>query len=182
MARFINPFTDVGFKRIFGQEISKPLILDFLNSLLTGEEHRCRFPFQTRAVEIWRRLEKISRYPVCAGRRETRRLGRRKSKRPGWRKSGRKNGRHTKWKSRDSETTFSHWYGYQYDSHCNRTFRKIYWDNNKTLKLMRKYCFCCALAMAFYGCSTRPNNQMVKPLPSSYQIDNLKDAEVATSF
>ena len=47
---------------------------------------------------------------------------------------------------------------------------------------MRKYCFCCALAMAFYGCSTRPNNQMVKPLPSSYQIDNLKDAEVATSF
>lgn len=52
MARFINPFTDVGFKRIFGQEISKPLILDFLNSLLTGEEHRCRFPFQTRAVEI----------------------------------------------------------------------------------------------------------------------------------
>lgn len=52
MARFINPFTDVGFKRIFGQEISKPLILDFLNRLLTGEEHRCRFPFQTRAVEI----------------------------------------------------------------------------------------------------------------------------------
>lgn len=52
MARFINPFTDVGFKRIFGQEISKPLILDFLNSLLNGEEHRCRFPFQTRAVEI----------------------------------------------------------------------------------------------------------------------------------
>lgn len=42
----------VGFKRIFGQEISKPLILDFLNSLLTGEEHRCRFPFQTRAVEF----------------------------------------------------------------------------------------------------------------------------------
>lgn len=52
MARFINPFTDVGFKRIFEQEISKPLILDFLNSLLTGEEHGCRFPFQTRAVEI----------------------------------------------------------------------------------------------------------------------------------
>ena len=47
---------------------------------------------------------------------------------------------------------------------------------------MRKYCFCCALAMAFYGCSTRPNNQMVKPLPSSYQTDNSKDAEAATSF
>lgn len=39
MARFINPFTDIGFKRIFGQEISKPLIIDFLNSLLLGKEH-----------------------------------------------------------------------------------------------------------------------------------------------
>lgn len=38
MARFINPFTDIGFKRIFGQEISKPLIIDFLNSLMAGEE------------------------------------------------------------------------------------------------------------------------------------------------
>ena len=38
MAKFINPFTDIGFKRIFGQEISKPLIIDFLNSLMEGEE------------------------------------------------------------------------------------------------------------------------------------------------
>ena len=39
MAKFINPFTDVGFKRIFGQEFSKPLLLDFLNNLLVGERH-----------------------------------------------------------------------------------------------------------------------------------------------
>lgn len=39
MAKFINPFTDIGFKRIFGQEISKPLIIDFLNSLMAGEDH-----------------------------------------------------------------------------------------------------------------------------------------------
>jgi len=39
MANFINPFTDVGFKRIFGQEISKSLLIDFLNNLLKGE--RC---------------------------------------------------------------------------------------------------------------------------------------------
>ncbi len=45
MARFINPFTDIGFKRIFGQEISKPLILDFLNSLLAGEEHITNITF-----------------------------------------------------------------------------------------------------------------------------------------
>ena len=37
MARFINPFTDVGFKRIFGQEINKDLLIDFLNALLKGE-------------------------------------------------------------------------------------------------------------------------------------------------
>ena len=34
MGRFINPFTDIGFKRIFGQEFSK----DFLNNLLSGEQ------------------------------------------------------------------------------------------------------------------------------------------------
>ena len=37
MAKFINPFTDVGFKRIFGQEISKPVLIAFLNALLDGE-------------------------------------------------------------------------------------------------------------------------------------------------
>ena len=39
MAKFINPFTDVGFKRIFGQEINKDLLIDFLNALLEGERH-----------------------------------------------------------------------------------------------------------------------------------------------
>lgn len=38
MARFINPLTDVGFKRLFGQEISKELLIDFLNTLLVGEK------------------------------------------------------------------------------------------------------------------------------------------------
>lgn len=37
MGKFINPFTDVGFKRIFGQEISKPVLIAFLNSLLADE-------------------------------------------------------------------------------------------------------------------------------------------------
>lgn len=37
MGKFINPFTDVGFKIIFGQEFSKPRLLDFLNALLVGE-------------------------------------------------------------------------------------------------------------------------------------------------
>ena len=38
MANYINPFTDIGFKRIFGQEFSKPLLIDFLNNLLIGEK------------------------------------------------------------------------------------------------------------------------------------------------
>lgn len=38
MGRFINPFTDVGFKRIFGQTVNKDLLIDFLNNLLEGEK------------------------------------------------------------------------------------------------------------------------------------------------
>jgi predicted transposase/invertase (TIGR01784 family) len=38
MGKFINPFTDVGFKIIFGQKFSKPRLLDFLNALLDGEK------------------------------------------------------------------------------------------------------------------------------------------------
>ena len=37
--KFINPFTDFGFKRIFGHEINKDLTIDFLNLLLDGERH-----------------------------------------------------------------------------------------------------------------------------------------------
>ena len=33
-AKYINPFTDFGFKKIFGEEASKPLLIDFLNTLL----------------------------------------------------------------------------------------------------------------------------------------------------
>jgi len=33
-AKYINPYTDFGFKKIFGEEASKPLLIDFLNALL----------------------------------------------------------------------------------------------------------------------------------------------------
>jgi predicted transposase/invertase (TIGR01784 family) len=33
-AKYINPFTDFGFKKIFGEEASKPLLIDFLTSIL----------------------------------------------------------------------------------------------------------------------------------------------------
>jgi predicted transposase/invertase (TIGR01784 family) len=37
-ATFINPFTDYGFKRLFGEEPNKDLLLDFLNELLREQE------------------------------------------------------------------------------------------------------------------------------------------------
>ena len=37
MSKFINPFTDYGFKLIFGREVSKVLLIEFLNDLLEGE-------------------------------------------------------------------------------------------------------------------------------------------------
>ena len=37
MGRFINPFTDFGFKFLFGREVEKELLIDFLNDLLVGE-------------------------------------------------------------------------------------------------------------------------------------------------
>ncbi|RDC64474.1 Rpn family recombination-promoting nuclease/putative transposase [Adhaeribacter pallidiroseus] len=33
-AKYINPYTDFGFKKIFGEEASKLLLIDFLNALL----------------------------------------------------------------------------------------------------------------------------------------------------
>ena len=37
MGKFINPFTDFGFKHIFGREMDKDILIEFLNDLLKGE-------------------------------------------------------------------------------------------------------------------------------------------------
>jgi predicted transposase/invertase (TIGR01784 family) len=42
-AKYINPYTDFGFKKIFGEEASKPLLIDFFNALL---------PEQTKIVDL----------------------------------------------------------------------------------------------------------------------------------
>ncbi|MFM2344907.1 MAG: hypothetical protein RLZZ210_1519, partial [Pseudomonadota bacterium] len=36
MSRYINPFTDFGFKRLFGEDNTKIYLIDFLNSVLEG--------------------------------------------------------------------------------------------------------------------------------------------------
>ena len=38
--KYINPFTDYGFKKLFGEEPNKDLLLDFLNELLKEEQGR----------------------------------------------------------------------------------------------------------------------------------------------
>ena len=40
--RYINLFTDYGFKKIFGEEPNKNLLLDFLNELLKEEQGEIR--------------------------------------------------------------------------------------------------------------------------------------------
>ena len=36
--RYVNPYTDFGFKKLFGTEMNKDLLISFINSLLEGEE------------------------------------------------------------------------------------------------------------------------------------------------
>ena len=40
-SKYINPFTDFGFKRLFGEEVNKDLLIDFLNGLLP-EHHKIK--------------------------------------------------------------------------------------------------------------------------------------------
>lgn len=55
-ARYVNPFTDFGFKKLFGEEASKQSLMDFLNSLLPDTETitslSFQSPFQTRRNEL----------------------------------------------------------------------------------------------------------------------------------
>ena len=39
LGHFVNPFTDLGFKIIFGQPASKDLLITLLNELLKNEHH-----------------------------------------------------------------------------------------------------------------------------------------------
>ena len=42
MATYLNPFTDFGFKKLFGEEYNKDLLIDFLNQLLKNEQGRIK--------------------------------------------------------------------------------------------------------------------------------------------
>lgn len=48
--KFVNPFTDFGFKRIFAQEINKDIVIDFLNCLLDGERTVANLTFKNPEI------------------------------------------------------------------------------------------------------------------------------------
>ncbi len=45
-AKYLNPFTDFGFKKIFGEEASKPILIDFLNALLPEKDQIVNLSFK----------------------------------------------------------------------------------------------------------------------------------------
>ena len=59
MGKFINPFTDFGFHRIFGQEVHKELLIDFMNQLFFGEN-------RTSARMILKHMDTLERMPFKA--------------------------------------------------------------------------------------------------------------------
>lgn len=42
VGRYISPFTDFGFKKIFGEEPNKDLLIDFVNELLRPQNHQIK--------------------------------------------------------------------------------------------------------------------------------------------
>jgi predicted transposase/invertase (TIGR01784 family) len=50
MSKYINPYTDFGFKKLFGEEGNKALLIDFLNQLLPARHQISEIAFQN--VEV----------------------------------------------------------------------------------------------------------------------------------
>ncbi|MCS6795634.1 MAG: Rpn family recombination-promoting nuclease/putative transposase [Raineya sp.] len=46
MAKYINPYTDFGFKKLFGEEANKDLLIDFLNQLLPAHHQIADLTFR----------------------------------------------------------------------------------------------------------------------------------------
>ena len=40
--KYVNPFSDYGLKRLFGEEVNKELLIDFLNGLLHKEQGKIK--------------------------------------------------------------------------------------------------------------------------------------------
>src|SRR5690554_6198168 len=49
--KYINPFTDFGFKKLFGSEFNKELLIDFLNQVLGEREHIKKLSYLNTEVQ-----------------------------------------------------------------------------------------------------------------------------------
>ena len=67
MGKFINPFTDWGFKHIFGREVDKDILIEFLNDLLAGEHVITDLECQAKRLGILRRSRALLRVAAAAG-------------------------------------------------------------------------------------------------------------------
>lgn len=50
MSRYLNPYTDFGFKKLFGEEANKDLLIDFLNTLLPQKHQIEKLTFRNPEV------------------------------------------------------------------------------------------------------------------------------------
>ena len=54
--KYINPFTDFGFKKLFGTEPNKDLLIDFLNEVILP--NNVRLNFKKKYLNVYLRLLK----------------------------------------------------------------------------------------------------------------------------
>jgi predicted transposase/invertase (TIGR01784 family) len=50
MSKYINPYTDFGFKKLFGEEANKDLLIDFLNQLLPSHHQIAELEFRNSEI------------------------------------------------------------------------------------------------------------------------------------
>lgn len=50
MSKYINPYTDFGFKKLFGEEANKDLLIDFLNQLLPEHHQISELAFRNSEI------------------------------------------------------------------------------------------------------------------------------------
>ncbi len=66
--KYLNPFTDFGFKKLFGEEASKPQLLDFLNALLPAHAQIQDLSFKNTEKLGWRAEDRKAIYDIyCVG-------------------------------------------------------------------------------------------------------------------
>ena len=51
--KYINPYTDFGFKKLFGTEMNKELLISFLNSLFEGHEEIRDITYKSKGSIPW---------------------------------------------------------------------------------------------------------------------------------